>query len=877
MAWTRRLGALLGAALLALALGTPGARGQNPLDVCGGKEGAQTSRCLYTTARQHQLWDEGKRQLEALVRADPRAPHPVFNLARLELDRGASDAASPLFERAAEGFARDGAALDEAYARINLAECLRIGGQLAAAAEPLERAIHLARGVGQPELEAHARLAGVRIARAQGEDLEGLRLRLLAMQAELFGGDEAPALGYGVRKTWLFELAGVLLDLYRLDEALAVNRRWAELAHQQGDGYGEATARVNMATSTSEMSWRDGAAEEALRLAEEGLALAEATGQTFAQLEALRLLGKLLPGEAGRGHLRRCLERAPAGGRERLLCHFALAASLADDDPEQARGALDQALAATAAAEDPWAGIYGWADQFQVLWAQPSESFGDDQRLQALDASLDILDRLEALRNRQGLAGRADAFAAVVQVYHALTGHLLDRPGGSDPADRAAAFAVSERMRGRVLLDQLRDAGGAEPAANLPDHFTTLDELTEELADDQAFFVFQVAPDQDVFGRPGGGSWLMVVCRGQTRLYPLPDGPTLATKLGLLLGLFEGEFADGPLVTEVAGALYQSLLAEAVDDLPPGIDHWILVPDGVLHLLPFGLLAPDVRLSTVPSATLWHHWRESPEVRASAALAFADPARPDVTRSTHGAQTLERDERLGRLPYARREGRRLVRRLGGASRLLVGDEASEEALNDRISNQYSSNQYSSNQYSIVHFATHALIDARNPSRSILLLAPGHRGEDGRLHPDEIMRLQLRGQLVVLSACQSASGKQRLGEGVESLARAFFLAGARSVVASLWRLRDDEAATFFDAFYAHLSRGETVSNAVAATRQELRSAGARPTAWAGVTVLGDGDWAPISPTRPPLRLGWGLALLGPLVLFLTLTIWRHRKT
>ena len=78
----------------------------------------------------------------------------------------------------------------------------------------------------------------------------------------------------------------------------------------------------------------------------------------------------------------------------------------------------------------------------------------------------------------------------------------------------------------------------------------------------------------------------------------------------------------------------------------------------------------------------------------------------------------------------------------------------------------------------------------------------------------------------------------------SLARAFFQAGAHTVVASLWRLRDDEAADFFDRFYRHLGKGAGVAAALQDAQRELIAKGAPAAAWAGLVVLGDGDLVPL---------------------------------
>src|SRR4030095_8618917 len=103
---------------------------------------------------------------------------------------------------------------------------------------------------------------------------------------------------------------------------------------------------------------------------------------------------------------------------------------------------------------------------------------------------------------------------------------------------------------------------------------------------------------------------------------------------------------------------------------------------------------------------------------------------------------------------------------------------------------------------------HAVVDEERPERSAVLLSPGAPEEDGLLQPREIAELALHGKLVVLSSCGSATGTLLRGEGVVGIARAFFQAGARTVVASLWPMRDDEAAAIAGSFYRHLRDGES---------------------------------------------------------------------
>ena len=190
--------------------------------------------------------------------------------------------------------------------------------------------------------------------------------------------------------------------------------------------------------------------------------------------------------------------------------------------------------------------------------------------------------------------------------------------------------------------------------------------------------------------------------------------------------------------------------------------------------------------------------------------------------------------RLGPLPYARAESRSVVRDLGGGSVQRLGEDASEVFVKTTPLQQFG----------VLHFATHAVTDEANPDRSGVLLAPGAANQDGLLQIREIVDLDLDGRIVVLSACSSNTGALLRGEGVMSLARAFFQAGAHTVVASLWRLRDDEAADLFDRFYRHLGKGLSVAAALRAAQRDMIAEGAPAAAWAGLVVLGDGELVPL---------------------------------
>lgn len=173
----------------------------------------------------------------------------------------------------------------------------------------------------------------------------------------------------------------------------------------------------------------------------------------------------------------------------------------------------------------------------------------------------------------------------------------------------------------------------------------------------------------------------------------------------------------------------------------------------------------------------------------------------------------------------------MISTLGGG-RLLLGAEASKEALQGA----------DLKRFAIVHFAAHSILSA-DPERSCVVLAPARPADNGHLEPREIVKLHLVGKLVVLASCSSALGTVLPGEGVMGLTRAFFEAGAHTVVGSLWPVHDQEAAAFFERFYTHLAAGKSVAAALTDAQRDRIAAGCPAADWSGYVVLGDGDLVP----------------------------------
>ncbi len=148
------------------------------------------------------------------------------------------------------------------------------------------------------------------------------------------------------------------------------------------------------------------------------------------------------------------------------------------------------------------------------------------------------------------------------------------------------------------------------------------------------------------------------------------------------------------------------------------------------------------------------------------------------------------------------------------------------------------------QYRFVHFATHGLINSQHPELSGLVLSlvdEDGRPQDGFLRAHDIYNLKFGADLVVLSACQTALGKQIKGEGLVGLVRGFMYAGAPRVVASLWDVRDEATSELMKRFYQKmLKEGLRPAAALRAAQVSMRKEPrwTAPYYWAGFVIQGE---------------------------------------
>ncbi len=144
---------------------------------------------------------------------------------------------------------------------------------------------------------------------------------------------------------------------------------------------------------------------------------------------------------------------------------------------------------------------------------------------------------------------------------------------------------------------------------------------------------------------------------------------------------------------------------------------------------------------------------------------------------------------------------------------------------------------------IIHLATHAFLDDRDPLRSTLVFSwDSTDAEDGLLRVYELFNMDLNARIVVLSACNTGAGELLGGEGIMSLARAFFYAGVPNIVMTLWTISDRQGYELMLSFYRYLSRGRSAESALRRAKIEYLGNAPpvyqHPRYWSGYILLGN---------------------------------------
>lgn len=306
--------------------------------------------------------------------------------------------------------------------------------------------------------------------------------------------------------------------------------------------------------------------------------------------------------------------------------------------------------------------------------------------------------------------------------------------------------------------------------------------------------------------------------------------------------------------SSLASQLYAVLLSPF--SKKSALDRLVIVPDGILHLLPFetlrdgskSLLLESKIISYAPASTVLYVLRsvKTSSTRSRTLLAVGNaPYQNQGNVSAELVKPTSMTQRLLRgmsdsfrtplydLPETRDEVLDIKRILGNDATLLLGPEATETRFKaERLTD-----------FKVIHLAVHGFSDSRFPERSGLVLGvDSATSDDGLLQVREIIHLRFNADLVTLSACDTGVGKLQGEEGVTDLAEAFLVSGARSVVASLWSADDTFTHALMDRFYTHIVEGEDQASALRDAKLDLLAKYGKevpPYYWAAFVLTGDG--------------------------------------
>jgi CHAT domain-containing protein len=559
-----------------------------------------------------------------------------------------------------------------------------------------------------------------------------------------------------------------------------------------------------------------------------------------------------------------------------------------------------------------------WVARFELaqMHAQRDPEAADREFQEALA----ILEEQQTSVLLEGFrAGALDETLAEFNPYDRYISFLLDR------GESARAFHVAERQRARAFLDTLsvtRDALARQvPAAYSDKERRTLDRIkaaqaalrTEDLSDtNRAELVARVSSAENELTQLRLRFAIDHPSLAQARYPKLWEVRELQTNLlqpdESLLSIYLGaERSVAWIVTRrelntialpPAGridALVREALAEIRNPLSQkrsalmalsqalSIDQMarncrgmrlVIVPHKILYDIPFeALLDASGRplierfaISYAPSASSLAFLRSSS--RSSAApltlLAVANPIVTGSRTANTRAVDLAHINLLQPLPQTEKEVRGIAALFGESARVLDGQRATRLEVANGL-----------DETRILHFATHGLIDEDRPERSGLVLTADPPRDDGLLQMRDIYSLRLRADLVTLSACETALGRHATGEGIIGLTRAFFYAGAQSVVASLWDVDDAATSEFMQKFYASIRRGESIDIALQRAKLDFIRAGGRTSApfyWASFIVSGQARTAIRVPPPASRTLPLAAALTG----VLALALWYYRR-
>jgi CHAT domain-containing protein len=377
---------------------------------------------------------------------------------------------------------------------------------------------------------------------------------------------------------------------------------------------------------------------------------------------------------------------------------------------------------------------------------------------------------------------------------------------------------------------------------------TTLKAIQQQLDPDTLMLQYSLGEKE---------SYLWVISNTTLKTYSLPKRADIEKTIAT----FRKELTARLAAPNSATQLTQQILTPAANDL--GNKHLVIIPDGVLHTIPFAALnTPNSaaykpiltqhEITNLPSASTIAILRSTVATKPRGTKTLAILADPifgkDDPRLTGkiiqannnldlGEQSARgrvgRDLDLNRLPFTETEAKGIL--------ALVPNQESTSAFGFDASYDWITSPKIS-QYRYVHLATHGFFDNDKPALSSIILSSfDAKGNDRKafLRFPDLFNLNLPTELVVLSACETGLGNNVPGEGLVGMTRGLMYAGALRVAVSLWAVDDQATSDLMQDFYKNLWQAkQSHAASLRAAQLKLHQQGKAPYYWAAFTLQGE---------------------------------------
>lgn len=813
-----------------------------------------------------------RQALEIQEKIDPEslaAAGTLNNLAGVLVDRGDLVTARTYYDRAYRIYEkRSPESLDFAAILVNLAALSNDLGDLEAAEGLARRALLIQERWAPRSLSAAASLsilASLAQKRDETEIAETYFRRALEIEEKQSPDRAASTLASLGDLAW-----------QRGDAQVAETYRLQALAAERKSGVDSLFLAI-LLNNLGNMAWAQGKLQKASaylaealdiesRLAPEGMDIA----WTFQNLgyvaldsgdpdravdylqKALRIKQKLTPDSSSEAEVLNELGRAYKIKKQ---------PGLALDFYLRAVDAVEKQIGRIGGTHDVKAGFRGlhrefFLDALQLLveQGQIEKAFALQERSRARSFTAMLAER-DLLPARDVPAGIQEQRRLLVLQYESTQAKIL---GGASPEDASLLEPSLARLRDlRRQIEgidaEIRGLSSKSAAFRSPD-LVDAEKASAVLDPGTLMLSYSVGSDRTT---------LFVLARGKRlEVRTLPIGADEIRRTVTLLSSLIRESAKTPRsgafrlasLRAVASDLYRKLIEPVASSVQES-QRLLILPDGPLHFLPWGALTRRVEDPAAGEGGRLQYLAEwKPLHLALSATAYSEIRQRNQPGPAGGADTPVRLAAFGDpvasnsepLVSTRQEVEEITRLYSPGARSYLGNEATErnaKALPRGVR--------------ILHFATHVVLDKRLPFNSSVVLSspatPKEGQDNGLLQAWEILdQMRLEADLVVLSACESGLGEELSGEGLIGLTRAFQYAGARSVMASLWKVRDRATAELMVRFYRHFRAGLTKDEALRAAQRELiqgpipwgekekhvESDASLPYFWAAFQIYGD---------------------------------------